>query len=40
MPNGGLDVEDYIYTNGSFEKIYKLHISLLKLLKEFSMKII
>jgi serine/threonine protein kinase len=34
MPNGGLDVEDYIYSNGSFEKIYKLHISLMKLLKE------
>jgi len=34
LPNGGLPVDDYLYVNGSFEKIYKLHISLFRLLKE------
>lgn len=33
MPNGGLPVDDYIYTNGSFQKIYALHTKLVKLLK-------
>jgi serine/threonine protein kinase len=33
MPNGGLPVDDYIYTNGSFQKIYALHTKLIKLLK-------
>jgi serine/threonine protein kinase len=33
MPNGGLDVDDYLYDNGSLEKIYHLHISLIKLLE-------
>jgi serine/threonine protein kinase len=34
LPNGGLPVDDYLYVNGSFEKIYKLHLSLFQLLKE------
>jgi len=34
IPNGGLPVDDYLYNNGSFEKIYKLHMSLFKLLKK------
>jgi len=34
MPNGGLPVDDYLYDNGSFEKMYKLHLSLMKLLKK------
>jgi len=33
MPNGGIPVDDYIYTNGSFEKIYDVHIKLINLLK-------
>ena len=33
MPNGGLPVDDFIYATGSFEKIYEVHIKLLKLLK-------
>ena len=33
MPNGGMPVDDFIYTNGSFEKIYQVHSKLLKLLK-------
>jgi serine/threonine protein kinase len=34
IPNGGLAVDDYLYDNGSFEKIYKLHVTLFQLLKE------
>jgi len=34
LPNGGLPVDDYLYEDGSFEKIYKLHVSLFQLLKE------
>lgn len=34
MPNGGLPVDDYLYENGSFEKIYKLHTTLVTLLKK------
>ena len=34
LPNGGLPVDDYLYENGSFEKIYKLHVTLFQLLKE------
>ena len=34
IPNGGLDVEDFLYHDGSFEKVYSLNVSLLKLLKE------
>jgi len=33
LPNGGLPVDDYIYENGSFVKLYKLHVKLLDLLK-------
>ena len=33
IPNGGLPVDDYMYANGSFEKLYNLHINLVKLLK-------
>jgi serine/threonine protein kinase len=32
MPNGGPPIDDYIYDNGSFEKIYDVHIGLSKLL--------
>jgi serine/threonine protein kinase len=34
MPNGGIAVDDYLYDNGSFEKIYMLHLCLFNLLKE------
>jgi len=34
IPNGGLPVDDYIYDNGSFEKLYEIHNSLFKLLKK------
>ena len=34
MPNGGLPVDDYLYSDGSLKKIYNVHLSLLKLLKE------
>jgi hypothetical protein len=34
IPNGGLPVDDYIYSNISFTKILVLHISLVKLLKK------
>jgi hypothetical protein len=34
LPNGGLPVDDYLYVDGSFEKIYKLHLSLFRLLTE------
>ena len=33
MPNGGLPVDDYLYDDGSFQKMYTLHISLVNLLK-------
>ena len=33
MPNGGVPVDDYLYENGSFKKIYLTHMSLVKLLK-------
>jgi serine/threonine protein kinase len=33
LPNGGLPVDDYIYSDGSFDKIYKVHVHLVKLLK-------
>jgi hypothetical protein len=33
MPNGGLPVDDYLYNDGSFEKIYELNACLIKLLK-------
>jgi hypothetical protein len=34
IPNGGLPVDDYIYENGSFEKLYEIHNSLFNLLKK------
>ena len=34
IPNGGLPVDDYIYDNGSLEKLYEIHNSLVKLLKK------
>ena len=34
IPNGGLPVDDYIYENGSFEKLYEINNSLVKLLKK------
>jgi len=34
IPNGGLAVDDYLYNNGSFEKMYKVHESLIKLFKK------
>lgn len=33
IPHGGLPVDEYIYENGSFEKLYELHKSLVKLLR-------
>ena len=32
MPNGGPPIDDYIYDNGSFEKMYEVHTGLSKLL--------
>lgn len=34
MPNGGVAVDDYIYENGSYDKIYDLHIKLVNLFKK------
>jgi len=34
IPNGGLPIDDYIYKNGSFDKLYVLHNSMMKLLKK------
>ena len=34
MPNGGLPVDDYLYEDGSFQKIYELHGVLIELLKK------
>lgn len=33
IPNGGLPVDDYLYQNGSFQKIYDVHVKLVELLK-------
>ena len=33
MPNGGLPVDDYLYDDGSFQKIFDLHMVLVNLLK-------
>ncbi len=33
IPYGGLPVDDYLYESGSFQKIYDLHVVLVKLLK-------
>lgn len=34
MPNGGIPVDDYLFENGSFKRIYLTHISLVNLLKK------
>jgi serine/threonine protein kinase len=34
IPEGGLPVDDYIYDNGSFEKLYEIHTSLVRLFKK------
>ena len=34
MPNGGIPVDDYLYEDGSFKKIYFTHVSLVNLLKK------
>ena len=34
IPNGGIPVDDYIYNNKSFAKIYELHSSLVNLLEK------
>ena len=34
IPNGGLPVDDFLYQEGSFEKIYQIHSSLVNLLKK------
>jgi serine/threonine protein kinase len=34
LPNGGLPVDDYIYANGNYDKLYKTHIALTNLLKK------
>ena len=34
IPQGGLPVDDYIHDNGSYEKLYDLHISLIHLFKK------
>jgi hypothetical protein len=34
IPNGGLPVDDFLYQDGSFEKMYKVHNTLVKLLKK------
>ena len=33
IPNGGLPIDDYLYNDGSFQKMYDVHIALVKLLK-------
>jgi serine/threonine protein kinase len=33
LPNGGLPVDDFLYKDGSFEKMYKVHTCLVNLLK-------
>jgi len=33
IPNGGLPVDDYIYKDGTFKKLYEIHVKLMKLLK-------
>lgn len=34
LPNGGEPVDDYIYSSGSFDKLHKVHMALVKLLKK------
>jgi len=33
MPDGGIPVDDYLYENGSFKKLYLVHLKLVQLLK-------
>lgn len=33
LPNGGLPVDDYIYSNGGYDKLYKTHMALMNLFK-------
>ena len=34
LPNGGLPIDDYLYSNGSFQKMYDVNLGLIKLLKK------
>lgn len=34
LPNGGLPVDDYVYANGNYDKLYDTHIALVNLLKK------
>jgi serine/threonine protein kinase len=34
LPNGGLPVDDFIYDNGNYKKLYKIHNALVNLLKK------
>jgi len=34
IPNGGLPVDDYLYSNGSLQKMYNVNFALIKLLKK------
>lgn len=34
IPNGGLPVDDYLYNQGTYQKMYNVHTKLVKLLKE------
>jgi len=34
LPNGGIPVDDYIYKNGDYGKLYKTHMALVNLLKK------
>jgi serine/threonine protein kinase len=34
IPNGGLPIDDFLYEDGTFEKLYKVHNGLFKLLKK------
>lgn len=34
IPNGGLPVDDFVYANGGYEKLYQTHVALVQLLKE------
>lgn len=34
LPNGGLPVDDYIYSNGGYDKLYRTHMALIKLFKK------
>lgn len=34
LPNGGLPVDDFIYENGGYDKLYKTHMALVQLLKK------